>query len=458
MNTNVQSDFQKSLNFIKKKEYKNALEILINLKKKDSRNPNVLFYLGLIYAETNNIKKSIFFYEQLLKDQPNSLNALYSLAGVKQFLGEINPAKEIYLKLKELDKDSVKPFYGLFTLDPKYLSEKDYETIIDIREKKMPSLHDFGVINFLLSKKEKQKKNIRNELELLKSFHTSVFDSKYQYNMSARFYYNQIINKHYDKIKFINNYESNSKSDLMPIFIVGLPRSGSTLIESILKSSEENIKSLGECNIINASLLEQIGPKIYNKDFNIKNFQFEIDKDEFEKRVLFRYSQVNIGDNPKITFIDKSLENIFNVEIIINLFPNAKFLYTHRNPYDSFFSIYQSMLPELAWTNSIKDILDYMDSSMMAINYFKKKYSQNILEINLEEFSQSAEQFTKKIYDFCNLTWNNKSLEFYKRKDLFTKTLSFSQVRSPVTSYNSDKYKDYYYLINDYKNNYDWLK
>ena len=83
MNTNVQSDFQKSLNFIKKKEYKNALEILLNLKNKNSRDPNVLFYLGLIYAETNNIEKSIFFYEQLLKDQPNSLNALYNLAGVK---------------------------------------------------------------------------------------------------------------------------------------------------------------------------------------------------------------------------------------------------------------------------------------------------------------------------------------------------------------------------------------
>ena len=458
MNTNVQSDFQKSLNFIKKKEYKNALEILLNLKNKNSRDPNVLFYLGLIYAETNNIEKSIFFYEQLLKDQPNSLNALYNLAGVKQFLGEIKPAKEIYLKLKELDKDSVKPFYGLFTLDPEYLSEKDYETIKDIREKKMPSLYDFGVINFLLSKKEKKKKNIINEFELLKSFHTSVFDSKYQYNMSARFFYNQIINNNYDKIKFINNYEDTSKSDFMPIFIVGLPRSGSTLIESILKSSKENIKSLGECNIINASVLEQIGPKIYKKDFNIKNFQFEIDQDEFKKRALFRYSQINIDDNPNITFIDKSLENIFNVEIIINSFPNAKFLYTHRNFYDSVFSIYQSMLPELAWTNSIKDILDYMDSSMKAMNYFKKKYSQNILEINLEEFSQSAEQFTKKIYDFCNLTWNNKSLEFYKRKDLFTKTLSFSQVRSPVTSYNSDKYKDYHYLINDYKKSYDWLK
>ena len=101
--------------------------------------------------------------------------------------------------------------------------------------------------------------------------------------MSAEFYYNQIINNNYDKIKFINNYEDTSKSDFMPIFIVGLPRSGSTLIESILKSSKENIKSLGECNIINASVLEQIGPKIYKKDFNIKNFQFEIDQDEFKR-------------------------------------------------------------------------------------------------------------------------------------------------------------------------------
>ena len=458
MNTNVQLDFQESLNLIKRKEYKNALNFLLNLKKNNSKNSNLLFYLGLIYGETGNFKKSIFFYEEFLKEQPNSLDALYKLASIKQFSGEMNSAKDIYLKLKELDKDSVKPFYGLFTLNPEYLAEKDYERILEIREKKIPSLFDLGVINFLLSKNEKQKKNIKNELELLKSFHTSVFDSKYQYNMSGRFYYNQIINNYYDKIRFLKNNDNILNSKFTPIFIIGLPRSGSTLIESILKSSEENLKSLGECNVINVSILEQVGPKIYNKDFDLKNFHFEIDKDKFTKRVLFRYSQINIDDDSDKIFIDKSLENIFNIEIILNSFPNAKFLYTYRNFYDSAFSIYQSMLPELAWTNSIKDILDYMDSSMKAMNYFRKKYSQNILEINLEEFSQSAEQFTKKIYNFCNLTWNSKSLEFYKRKDLFTKTLSFSQVRNPVTNYDTNKYKDYYYLINDYKSDYEWLK
>ena len=457
MSSNFQIEFLKGQELIKKKEFKNALSIFLNLNENNFQDTRVLFYLGTIYFEINDFKKSIFYYEEFIKKEPTTLNAFYNLALVKQSIGDINSAKQIYLKLIKLEKNKIKPYYGIFTLNPDYLSDEDYKNINEIKERQIPSLYDLGIINFLLSKKEKKNKNYQREIEYLKVFHSSVFNSKYEFNMSFRFYYKRIINKHYDQIEIIKDDKEGNK-ELKPVFIIGLPRSGSTLIESILRSSNENLKSAGESNVINASIMEQIGPKIYIKNFDINNFKFQIDRNKLEESILKRYRQLNLLQEDKNQmFIDKSLENLFNIEIILKIFPKAKFLHTFRNSVDSIFSIYQSMLPELAWTHSIEDILDYMDSYYKVIAYYKKKYPDNIVNIKLENFTESAEKSTKEIYKFCELTWSENSLNFYKRTDLMSKTLSYAQIRNKISKYDNKKYESYFFSLDDFKKKYNWI-
>ena len=452
-------DISPGLNHIKQKNFVTALNFFLKLEKNHKQDLNIFFYLGIVFYELGDFKKSIYYYEEILKINANAINALYNLAIVKQSIGEIETAKKIYNNLKKIDIDKIKPYYGLFTLNPEYLSEEDFENIWLIKENKIPSLYDLGLINFLLSKREKKNKKFENEIELLNMFHSCIFHSKYEYNMSARFYYKQIINKNFDKIEFTGNKDAaDINNSYLPLFIIGLPRSGSTLLESVLKSSKENILSVGECNVINGSILEQIGPKIYTKNFNNENFKFEINREVFDKSVLNRYQQFNLNEKENKIFIDKSLENFFNIEIIIKTFPNAKFLHTFRNPIDSVISIYQSMLAELAWTHSIEDILNYMDYYYKAVNYFKKKYPQNFFELDLEKFSNTPEKIAKDIYKFCNLTWTEDSLNFYKRRDLFSKTLSYTQIRNKITKYDSKKYENYFYLLERYKKKYEWLK
>ena len=226
------------------------------------------------------------------------------------------------------------------------------------------------------------------------------------------------------------------------------------MIESILTSSVEKINTYGECHVVNMSVLDQIGPKIYEKNFNFNSFKFEINLDNLSKTVLDRYFQFNKKNNYK--FVDKSLENFFNVEIIKEIFPKARFLHTYRKPLDSIISIYQSMLSDLSWTHTFEDIFSYVDNYLKVLNYLKGK-DCNIMDINLEKFTDNSEEMSKKIFDFCNLTWNKDILQFYERKDLFTKTLSFNQIRSKISKYNDEKYQPYFNLLNKYKKKYDWL-
>ena len=443
--------------FVAQKEFGKALEVFTNLRKKENNNDEVLFYLGLIYFELNNYDKSIYYYEKFLKKKPNSILALYNLAFVKQSIGQIESAKNIYLKLIKIDKNKIRPYYGLFTLNPKNLDDEKFDIILKIKDNSRHSLFEEGIINYLLSKKEKLKNNYLEEIEYLKKSHNFIYESKKKYNVSSQFYLNEIQSKFCNKIKFINTKFINK--EIIPIFIIGLPRSGSTLIEAILGSGLENVNSLGECHVINTSILEQIGSKIYAKDFDIKTFNFELDQRIFYESVLRKYDHFNYSNkvNNKI-LIDKSLENFFNIEAIIKIFPKAKFIHSFRNPYDSIISIYQSMLSELPWTHSIEDIIRYINNYLIIISHFKKKYPEAIIDINLEELTNNSENISKDIYRFCGFKWNEDALNFYKRDNLHSKTLSFAQIRNKVSKYNTKKYQPYFHLIKKYKESFNWLK
>ncbi len=444
---------------VAQKEYSKALKVFLNLKESNFINDEILFYLGLIYFELNNFDKSAYYYNKFLEKKPNSVKALYNIAFLKQSMGEIQAAKIIYNKLIEQDKNKVRPYYGLFTLNSNNLNDKEFNNIFKLKNNFEHSIFENGIINYLLSKKEKKNKRISKELEYLKESHNLIYNSKKVYNDSSQFYYNQIINKFYDKVKFLNSKKISIGDKFFPIYIIGLPRSGSTLIEAILSSSDEkNINSLGECHVVNTSILEQIGPKIYKDDFDFNNFNFEINLNILSKSILDKYKNFNNGNklNNKV-FIDKSLENFFNIDVILKIYPNAKFLHTFRNSLDSIISIYQSMLPELSWAHSIENITQYVNNYINVVNYYKNKYPDAIMDINLEKFTLNSEKISKEIYQFCGLNWNKEALNFYKRKNLKVKTLSFNQVRKKVSKYNEKKYSPYFHLLEKYKMKFNWL-
>ena len=441
------------------KEYSKALNIFLNLKASDPSNNEILFYLGLIYFELNNFDKSIYYYNNFLEKNPNSIKALYNIAFLKQSIGEIESAKAIYNKLIEKDKNKVRPYYGLFTLNSNNLNDKEFENILKLKNNFEHSIFENGIINYLLSKKEKKNKLISKELEYLKESHSLIYNSKKVYNDSSQFYHNQILNKFYDKVKFSNNKKISIGNKFYPIYIIGLPRSGSTLIEAIISSSDsKNINSLGECHVVNTSILQQIGPKIYKDDFDIKNFNFEINLNILSETIHEKYSNFNNENklNEQV-IIDKSLENFFNIDAILKIYPHAKFLHTFRNPLDSIISIYQSLLPELSWAHSIENITSYVDNYINVINYYKNKYPDVIMDVDLEQFTQNSENISKEIYKFCGLNWNKEVLKFYKRNNLNVKTLSFSQIRNKVSKYDKKKYQPYFHLLERFKMKFNWL-
>ena len=429
--------------YLQKGEFKKTLKILEDLIKNGKEKTWLLFYLGTTYYKWNDYKKSIFYFRKCNQIQPNSPKVLYNLALVFQGLGRINEAEKLFNKLIDINSDDVHSYYGLFNLNINNITQNYKKKLKDLSNNKQISLFEKSLINFIFSKLEKKEKKLQEEIRFLSLSHDLSFKSNYNYNTQSNFYYKKIIKNHFDKIKYEGSIKTNIDFDQYnPIFIIGLPRSGSTLVESLISQSSDQIHSFGEFHAINMSIFDQIASIIYSEKFDYKNFKFIINKDKFQNSLIERY-----GNIKNKIFIDKSLENFFNIDIILQFFPNAKFLHTFRNFNDSIIGIYQRMMPDLSWSHDIKNILEYANNYKTIINHFKNKYPDHIIDVNLEKLTLDKKKESQKIFEFCNINWNNDVLNFNKKNKLFTKTNSFLQVRDKIDKYNINKYEPYYYLI-----------
>ena len=108
------------------------------------------------------------------------------------------------------------------------------------------------------------------------------------------------------------------------------------------------------------------------------------------------------------------------------------------------------MLPELSWSHSIENIIQYTKNYQIIINYFKKKYPSKIMDVELSNLTNHQENEAKKILEFCNIQFNENYLDFHKNEKLFNKTNSFLQVREKIEKYKTSKYQSYYYLLDEF--------
>ena len=106
------------------------------------------------------------------------------------------------------------------------------------------------------------------------------------------------------------------------------------------------------------------------------------------------------------------------------------------------------MLTKLSWAHSIDSITKYVKNYIKVIDYFKKKYPEIILEINLEDIINNKEIHIKELLNFLKINFSKNYLEYDKNDKLFNKTNSFLQVREKIKKYEEKKYLQYYHLLN----------
>ena len=383
------------------KEIQESKKYLEKCLKINSNNHIILNNLANIFLKEGKFDKAELFYLRSFRLKEDYLLVIVNLAILYENTGKFEDSKKFYLKAIELSPKRISLYFNLSRIDNNFIDEKKIEYLKNLLKSEKQELAEMSYGYFLLANYERKKKNFDLEIDYLKKANRYNFESMESANKKTLHYWKNIIVKNYNNFNFVNEKKNSDLDKFKPIFIIGLPRSGSTITEVLLRTNNDNISSLGEISLFNGIIAKGFANSNNNK----------IDLDFVRDKLQGILLDKNFNFKNKI-FIDKSLENFFYIDVILKVFPKAIFINTTRKIDDNIFAIYKQSLSKISWTHSIEDILEYIDNYQKIINYFIKKYPHKIFSLNLENLANYSKELTKKLYDFCNLEWSNEVLNF----------------------------------------------
>ena len=227
------------------------------------------------------------------------------------------------------------------------------------------------------------------------------------------------------------------------IFILGMPRSGTSLVEQII-SSHSQVFGCGELPILSkiikdnffekGSLSKSKFDQIFDEDYKIDNL-----KNDY-LNFIKNFNQ----SNKFIT--DKAPLNFRWIGFIKLIFPNSKIIHCYRDPKNNCLSIYKNLFEGgLNFSYDQEDLVKYFKKYQNLMSFWKSKYKDSIYEIKYENLINNKEEEIKRLINFCNLDWQENCLSFHNNKNPI-KTMSTAQARKPIykTSLKSyEKFKNF---------------
>ena len=460
----------------------NTDEALKNTKKAIQLNPESSIaynHLGLIYSNKGSIKDAVESFKQSLKFNPNNTQVYYNLGNLFKRINDVQNSEKFFNKTIELNPKHLPAYNNLLELydisnqnekfkDVLEKSETNFgknSTIELFRAKLFYKLKKYKDVvktleNIKFDQQENFKENSRLELiaksyDQLSNFKQAYYFFEKNNNLSKKIDKNnakkevfiETINKrtkYFAKVKFSEWQIEKNEDDLKdPIFLIGFPRSGTTLLDTILRS-HPLVDVLEEKPIID-KYIEKLENKIDSR-FDILKFANSSLKKEMRK---FYFDQRNkyLNDNNKI-IIDKMPLNIIYVGEIIRYFPNAKFILAIRHPNDCILSCFmQNFLLNHAMANflNLKDSAKLYDSVMKLWEIYKSKFSIDFHTIKYEDLISNFEGSISDLLKFLDLSWSDEVSEFYKtsQKRGMIATPSYNQVNQPLYSKSIGRWKNY---------------
>jgi tetratricopeptide (TPR) repeat protein len=430
------------------KEFTKAKSLYEEIIKINPRDFQAYNNIGLVFSQLNQPIKAIESFKKAIEIKPDLAEAHSNLGRKFKELGNLEKSINSYEKAIRYRPENFIYYFYLSDLKKDILNlELKKKIISNIKLEKLTKKNiAFG--NYLLARYERKDKNYEKEINYLIEGHKNFISSKAKkFELGINYIFKDIFKiiqgATFEGLGKINNY------NVKPIFIVGVPRCGSTLLEKIIGSGEKTIPLGEETTIFESFINTKILQRKSLNLGNIENVRVEL-LDIYKKKRL-------ASEKNEYVFTDKSLNNFFYLKLIQKIFPQAKIIDIRRNALSSIMSIFQNNLSNLAWAHDIQNIFKYFDNYFKIMNIFKKNNPGHVYEIEFEKLIDLPEAETKKLFEHCKLPWNIKCLEFYKRKDLYSKTASNIQIRQAIYKNASEKYLPYKNLLYKYGKNYSWF-
>jgi len=405
--------------------YKSALD------KNIDRPEEIHLNIAKIYSEElAEIELAKMHLETALRLKPEYSAALFNLANLEEQLGERKAAIDLFNRC--LTEDPNNPLILARLLDLKPIIDEQNELLL--RAIQLANDNQDIDLNYAIGRAFESVGNAKLAWQYYSTANSARSKSIRPYNRTG-------VEKSIGYLKNIctNDWlrSSAASNTAEPIFITGMFRSGTTLLEQIL-ASHGTIAASGERSFIPQSIRHR-----FNRPGELEKAITSSELDELANKYiaqsLDRFGQVDF-------VIDKRPDNFLHIGLLHRLFPQAKFIVLIRDWRDVALSIYSHHFgANQNYANSISDIKHYYESHLGIIDHWQKLLPNAIKILNYESMVKEPKSILQPLVRWLDLPWEDKLLEFYQRKSV-VQTPSVWQVRQPINQSaigRWQKFKDY---------------
>ena len=379
----------------------------------NSASPNVHMAYAHSLKTVGNQKEALVEYRESIKLRPELGESYWSMANLKVFQFEASEIEAMEFQIKSSELSDSARIHFLFSLGKAYEDKKDFNQAWNYYE--LGNNVQRGLLSY---------DPVANQMQL------------------------ESIKKVFSH-DFIDQYRHDGFPADDPIFIVGLPRSGSTLIEQILASHSlvEGTSELPNIGDI------AIGTGRYRAD----GLTYPKTLRSLTKRDLKAYGKEYLQqiDRHRTSrtpfFIDKMPNNFAHIGFIKLILPNAKIINTRRHPLDSCLGAYKQLFAKgQNFTYEKFELAQFYCDYIDVMDHWHKVFPGDILDVHYEETVTDLEKQTRKVLEFCGLNFEEQCLRYYETKRA-VKTASSEQVRQPVYTSALGFWENYSSQIEDWK-------
>jgi len=423
------------------KSFKKAIDIQPNYVQAHSNLGNILQDIGQLDAAMN-------CYKNALAINPNHTQCYLDIGLIHKERGQIDNAIEFFEKALAINPDHAVTYDNLSDIKKYTISKKQITKMQSLLSSNRLSPSDRRHLCFALAKVNE---NLDNQNELFKYLHEANSLRKeelnYSLDRSKTLFLNvkEIFSAPYPDIE---KSLSSEPSTFKPIFIVGMPRSGTTLVEQIT-SSHHAVHGAGELTNL-PTIIGPIATDHLNQGINkLPQKPFLSIREQY----LDVLSNLNVSES---VITNKLPLNFIYIGFILTAFPEAKIVHMKRDARAICWSIYKSNFRNTGngYSYNFDDLAGFYGLYTDLMDFWHQLFPDRIYDMCYEDLTTNQEEETRKLLEYCELEWDDNCLNFHNSKRA-VKTASALQVRQKMYQGSSEAWKKYKNhlqpLINDLK-------
>ncbi|WP_331345551.1 tetratricopeptide repeat-containing sulfotransferase family protein [Cellvibrio sp. UBA7661] len=415
-----------------------AHELLMRAEKHQGHTAEIYDLMGVAYNRLSMYQEAAVCFQRSIECNSDNAGVFFNLASTLKFCGDFPAARMAYEQAIALKPDYFKAHAALTSLGG---ISHEHNHVARLREllEKTVNADDSLCIAHALSK----------ELEALKDWSGSITALQCaKQKKLAQLHYDfsrdkAIFEKLQNAYSVGINRQQSGFNNNRPLFVTGMPRTGTTLVERIL-SSHSRVASGGELYNFSIEFKRLIGS--ISGEFIDNEFIEHVKRVDIETlgRAYIDSTDYLLGN--KQFLIDKLPLNILYAGLIIDALPAAKVVCLDRNPLDTIVSNYRQLFSfqdsTFAYSLSLEHTAHYYVAFKKWTDHLLAIYPDNVYRLNYEALVSNPEREIKTLLDFCGLPWEEDCLHI-ERNTKPVATASAVQVRQPITAAGIGQWKHY---------------